>query len=263
MKSRTELQVCQAASSTGSVCSSCEVGFSQRSPASKLSQDIVGHLVSLQELHQAGAWSPASICTALLAQAPQAQSTCSGPLRLSCFRRVLSGCVCAEPLHAVLGCFLHLQKELAELWAASKPATGNSLHKDHSQQLQQQPAAQDAVARLESSQRKSNDKRKLSSERKPSSDLSISSQVKGGDAVGGSHDSAAGLWSTQAASKFQGDHGSACGGDSTPCLRWFPYKVCMGACGSWSLTSGHAVCRTADVTLSMPLPALAAHSMHG
>lgn len=124
---------------------------------------------------------------------------------------------------------LVLQKELAELWAASK--AGESQNKDPSERLQQgDPHVHEALKELDSAARKSSDKRKFSTDRKPSSDLSSSDKQKGGkgsDAAGGSQDSAAALWSTQAVPQLEQDHTSVCGSDSAPCLRWLPYKVSL------------------------------------
>jgi hypothetical protein len=134
--------------------------------------------------------------------------------------------VSREPCNLLSNVSCNLQRELAEVWAASKqlPTVGSSQHKDHSQQLQQQPILQDALARLENT-RKSNEKRKLSTERKYSSELSSSDQQKSSDVAGGSRDSAAGLWGTQGTLQHEQDHHSVCGSENTPCLRWFPYRV--------------------------------------
>jgi hypothetical protein len=135
----------------------------------------------------------------------------------------------------------HLQKELAELWAASKqqtPSLASSQHQQPSQhQLQQQPLLQEALAGLDSA-RKSNDKRKFSSERKPSSDLSGSGHHKGSEAAGGSQDSGVGPWGVQESHGSDQDSSSACSSDSVGCLRWLPYKVRVlinnnGTCVLW------------------------------
>lgn len=115
-------------------------------------------------------------------------------------------------------CCSPLQKELAEVWAASKqqqaPASANSTGslQDPTQGLDE----------LTQQQRKTNDTRKLSTDRKLSADLS---------STGGSQDKGAALWSSSIAVHKRQDQQqpSGCATDSPPCLRWLPYKVCGAA----------------------------------
>lgn len=141
-----------------------------------------------------------------------ASSTVSCP-RVSCVARsTSSSCISTDSSSSIAPL---LQKELAEVWAASNlqqaPASAHSASslQDPSQQLEEL-----------TQQRKSNENRKLSTDRKLSADL---------DSNRGSQDKGAGLRSSSLAVHKHQDvqQPSGCAAGSPPCLRWLPYKVCV------------------------------------
>ena len=122
-----------------------------------------------------------------------------------------------------------MQRELAELWAESKQlptvsCPGKEQAQPQQQQAQHLSQLQDAAASRADATRKSNEKRKASSERS-SSEVNKGSKLSG--SLGGSHDSAAGLWSTQAVPKCDAGpaHSFRDDSDSSACIRWLPFKV--------------------------------------